>query len=69
MIGTIPTGFIGIGNNDDCCAFHCFAYIIGISFIDLIIRIDRRTSTSTIINMKAIIPQTLVDDETLPYTC
>jgi hypothetical protein len=43
--------------------------MIGISFIDLIIRIDMRTSTSTIISMKAIIPQTLVDDETLPYTC
>jgi hypothetical protein len=43
--------------------------MIGISFIDLIIRIDRRTSTSTIISMKAIIPQTLVDVETLPYTC
>jgi hypothetical protein len=48
MIGTIPTGFIGIGRMLDCCTFPLLVYITGISLVDLRMNIESNISTNTI---------------------
>jgi hypothetical protein len=69
MIGIIPTGFIGIGRNDDSCTLPLLEYIIGISFIDFRMKIERNTNQRTITNINTITPHILVEPETSPYTC
>ena len=66
IIGIIPTGFIGIGSEDDSSTFHLLAYTIGISLVDLSINMDNNTKPSTITSIKTITHRKLLAEDTSP---
>ena len=68
MIGIIHTGFIGIGKIELSCTLPFLAYMIGISFIDFNMNIDRIIKAKTIININNNIHPIFVVPEKLPYT-
>jgi hypothetical protein len=67
IIGTIPTGFIGIGKEEDSSTFHLLVYIIGISFIDFRIKIESNIKTSTKTSINTMTHKILVEPETSAY--
>jgi len=68
MIGIIPTGFIGIGKIELSCTFPCLEYMIGISLIDLSMKIDSTINKSTNDIMKMNTPTALLAPARLEYT-
>jgi hypothetical protein len=66
MIGIIHTGFIGIGKIELSCTLPFLAYMIGISFIDFNMNIDRIIKAKTIININNNIHPIFVVPEKLP---
>lgn len=69
MIGTIPTGFNGIGSVDVSCTFPCLAYTTGISFCDLRMNIVNKMRPNTTTSIKAATPPALADHPILVDTC
>jgi hypothetical protein len=69
IIGIIPTGLSGIGRIDVCSTFPFFAYTIGISLVDLRMKIDKKINTNTMISMKNNIPRkSPAPQAKFPYT-